>query len=406
MVRAIAIPAWRGLTRRPLQTGLLLFALTLALAGTMTLMAVLSGIEVQMRRDLARVGLDVVNIHVSPQVKHLLRSPLRVRDCTRIGAEFGGAIAPFRVQTGMARNDAPTADRSAPILLLSTTPEWEAVVPLEFREGRFFRRGEEEVCVLDEWVASSLFGPEGTAVGRAVHVQTFGGRRSLQVVGVMRDPFEVRKRFDELDVTGSARSRMLRMMEFKSIYLPGTFENPGLSVHGAVLKVRASDDPVEVARQITGRLLPDESLWVWARAWWVGHVLDAASLGLHLADAIWLIVLVVTGIMIMTVSLVAVRERYREIAIRRTEGAGRMQLALQLLTENLLLSCVAGGLAVGLARLAGEALRRRYISWPPAYLASDLLLALVCGFLLGGLATLLPALRAARIDPVAVFRDF
>jgi ABC-type antimicrobial peptide transport system permease subunit len=83
-----------------------------------------------------------------------------------------------------------------------------------------------------------------------------------------------------------------------------------------------------------------------------------------------------------------------------------MQLALQLLTENLLLSFVAGGLAVGLARLAGEALRRRYISWPPAYLASDLLLALVCGFLLGGLATLLPALRAARIDPVAVFRDF
>src|SRR5262245_49613063 len=92
---AVLIFAFRGLTRRRMQTVLLLFALSIALAGTMTIMAVLSGIKEQMRRDLEQVGLDVINVHVSPSMKNMMLSPLKFADCDWMREVTGGTVAPF-----------------------------------------------------------------------------------------------------------------------------------------------------------------------------------------------------------------------------------------------------------------------------------------------------------------------
>ena len=62
--------------------------------------------------------------------------------------------------------------------------------------------------MLDEWVAKKLF-PNGRATDQTIRMRRLGKPQKLEVVGVMKDPFEIRKKFDELDVTGSARSRIL-----------------------------------------------------------------------------------------------------------------------------------------------------------------------------------------------------
>jgi len=393
----------RGLTRRPLQTSLLLFALSIALAATMTIMAVLAGIKEQMRRDLEQVGLDVINVHVSPNLKNLIASPLKFADCDWMCELTGGLVAPFHATMGLAETDG--ASESAQTLLLATTADWGRIVPLRMIEGRFFAPDEQGVGVLDEWVAKKLF-PDSSAIGRVVNVKRLGLPQTVRVVGVMKDPFEIRKKFEELDVTGSARSRILRMMEFKSIYVPGSFTRPDQTIHGAVIKVPAGRDPIALQKPLNERLGDRSgSVWVWARKQWIGHVLEAADFGTQIANIIWIIVLIVTGVMILTVSLVAIRERYREIAIRRTEGARRAQVVGQLLAENVLLSVTAGVVALVLSRWTGLVLEARYISWPPAFLLSDLALALGLGVLLGALATVLPALRAASLDPVEVLRE-
>src|SRR5207244_328125 len=126
-------------------------------------------------------------------------------------------------------------------------------VPLQLIAGRFFEPDETEVCVLDEWVAKKLFS-ESAAIGRSVRVRRLGIPQTFRVVGVMKDPFEIRKRFDELDVTGSARSRILRMMEFKSIYVPGGFSRPDQVIHGAVVRVPAGRDPIRLASVLREQL--------------------------------------------------------------------------------------------------------------------------------------------------------
>src|SRR5262249_34693454 len=152
------------------------------------------------------------------------------------------------------------------------------------------------------------------------------------------------------------------------IYAPGSFTSPDQPIHGTVIKVPAGTKPRQFEEPLTERL-GDRlgEVWVWSRQQWIGNVIEAADFGTQIANIVWIIVLIVTGIMITTVSLVAIRERYREIAIRRTEGARRAQIVGQLLLENLLLTDLAGTVALGLARLAGAVLHARYISWPPAF---------------------------------------
>jgi putative ABC transport system permease protein len=133
-------------------------------------------------------------------------------------------------------------------------------------------------------------------------------------------------------------------------------------------------------------------------------VMRGADLTTQVAGMIWVIVLFVTGVMILTISLVAIRERYRELAIRRTEGARRLQIVFQLLLENVLLSITGGTLAVLLAQQTGHLLESRYLSWPPVFLPNEMALALGLGIAIGALATVIPAWRAASLDPVEVLR--
>ena len=59
----------------------------------------------------------------------------------------------------------------------------------------------------------------------------------FQVVGVIRDPFKIREQFEEWDFTGAARSHLLRLMEYKNIYIPREAMGASEVMLGAVVKV-------------------------------------------------------------------------------------------------------------------------------------------------------------------------
>ncbi|MFT6618659.1 MAG: ABC transporter permease [Verrucomicrobiia bacterium] len=400
-LRTVLVFASRGLLRRPLQTTLILFVLTISLAGTMTIMAVLSGVKAQMYNDLQRVGLDVVNVQMVPDLQNLLMSPLMMEDTKWMQeAAGGGQLAPFRVD--MAVGADLETERSGEFLLLTTTHEWGGIAPLELAEGRFLNPGEKDACVLDEQVAEKIF-PDRPAVGNLLFASVEGRIQVFEIVGVLKDPFAIRKKFDELDFAGAARSTINRMLEFKSVYITGDFTEPHEPIHGAVLKVEPGEDSriaaKNIMRQTRKRGLPTVA---WARRDWVNNVLKGADLTTQVASLLWIIVLFVTGVMIMTISLVAIRERYRELAIRRTEGAIRLHIVGQLLLENMLLSALAGVIAVVLAHWMGGLLEARYLSWAPTFIRSEMALALGLGIGIGALATVIPAYRAASLDPVEV----
>jgi putative ABC transport system permease protein len=128
---------------------------------------------------------------------------------------------------------------------------------------------------------------------------------------------------------------------------------------------------------------------------------DAVNLAMFLAC------LTMGAVVIANLGLLNVLTRGREIAIRRVEGATRAAVAAQFLVEGLLLTAVGSG--VGL--LLGMALARLRVSLEPVsgftwvFPWREAAWASVVSLLVGVLATLLPALRASRLDPVEGLAD-
>ncbi len=113
--------------------------------------------------------------------------------------------------------------------------------------------------------------------------------------------------------------------------------------------------------------------------------------------------LVVGGIGIMNIMLVSVRERTREIGIRKAIGARGRDILAQFLVEALTLSLLGGliGIAVG---LGVSALIGQIAGWGFVFDPSTLVAAVLFSLLVGVVFGVWPARQAARLDPISALR--
>ena len=115
--------------------------------------------------------------------------------------------------------------------------------------------------------------------------------------------------------------------------------------------------------------------------------------------------LLVGGIGIMNIMLASISERVREIGIRKSVGATTSDIFIQILVESVVIA-VIGGVA-GLATSFG--LVHMLSSFSPTDNApiitlSSMLFAFGSSVLIGILAGLFPAVKAARLDPIQALR--
>ncbi len=120
--------------------------------------------------------------------------------------------------------------------------------------------------------------------------------------------------------------------------------------------------------------------------------------------AIASISLVVGGIGIMNIMLVSVRERTREIGVRRAVGATQSDILWQFLLEAVVISSIGGGVGLGIGA-AITALVQRYAPDVPIALSPWIaIVAVGSSFVVGVLSGVVPARRAAQLDPVDALR--
>jgi putative ABC transport system permease protein len=181
----------------------------------------------------------------------------------------------------------------------------------------------------------------------------------------------------------------------------------GTERHASMLYVRASPEHVREASALLGATAdpqnpedtqvsrPSDALQARADA---QGTLTSVFLGLGA------VALLVGGVGIANVMVISVLERRPEIGLRRALGARGVHIAVQFLGESVLLSAFGGLAGIGLG--AGvTAIYAQTQSWsvvvPVAAVAGGVSIAIV----LGAVAGLYPAVRAARLAPAAALRS-
>ena len=114
------------------------------------------------------------------------------------------------------------------------------------------------------------------------------------------------------------------------------------------------------------------------------------------------IALVVGGIVIMNIMLVSVTERTKEIGIRKSLGARQKDILKQFLIEAITMAAIGGAIGVLLAWIIGRIMTA--IFFPTFLSIGAILFTIVVSGTIGILAGIIPAWKAARLDPIEALR--
>lgn len=113
--------------------------------------------------------------------------------------------------------------------------------------------------------------------------------------------------------------------------------------------------------------------------------------------------LLVGGIGVMNIMLVSVTERTREIGIRKALGATRGKILLQFLIEAMMLTALGGIIGIGLG-VGGAYIVSIFAKWPPLVSWQVVVGGVLFSMILGIIFGLIPANKAAKLDPIDALR--
>jgi len=402
--------ALSGVLQRPLRSLLTVLTASIAIASVVASMAILKGGRRRIREDLSKLGLDIIVVqNIMPSFGPVLKSKLltmshaeQVRDELRGDAE---AVAPA-VYRRYSVSSSP-GDNWTTTTVIGTTAEFGGMLNLKLKGGRFL--GEENVlrqhpvCVMDLAIKNEIFGNED-AVGKEVEMVRGKSRLRLEVIGVLEDPYKLRKPRGQLDTVAMSRNIFASRLEFKNIYVPlGLVWKEGDNIGTILVKTRNADR-VEAAMAKLDRLFPPEEQYiaVLSQKEWILETFRSVYDFTGYGNIIWIIMVAVAAVMIKTISLLSVRERYREIAIRRTEGATKGAIGLQFGLEGISLCATGGLMGIGLGIVMAKVVEATILRWEVAFSLSAILIAAGLSVVVGIVSSILPAKHAASLDPIEV----
>lgn len=362
------------------------------------LISIATGVKADVSREVNDFGVNLLFVLPGHFEENSMFNPgllgisyLEEQDVARVKAVPGvRQVVPLCFVGGGLQHEGATAPTS---IVVASEPEWWQIRNSAFLEGRPLERSDDAkaVCVLGELTKVKLFG-DGPAVGKQV---VYNGN-PYEVVGVTK------KRTDS--------SALLSQGSFENFaYVPFQYvrrNQPEAQINRILIQTVPDRDPKSLVKAVEaalGERLRKENFTVFTQEELLKFVFSLMSILTWLLTGLTSIALFVGGVGIMTVMLMSVNERTREIGIRKAFGARRRDIFFQFLTEALLLAVVGGLAGLALSAVACWGLAE-WTPIKPQITSGIVALAMGMSALVGGVFGLVPAMRAANREPVASLR--
>ncbi|MBI4684046.1 MAG: ABC transporter permease [Nitrospirae bacterium] len=259
--------------------------------------------------------------------------------------------------------------------------------------------------------------------GRFISESDVDSKRKIAVLGrtVKRDLFGDKNALGALVSVGDSKYRVIGVMEKKGVTLGIDFDDivfiPTTSAQelfdtdrlfNITIKVKSAKEIKDAIKEIKQILIKrhagKEDFTVMSQDEMLGVMKKVLNIMTAVLSGIAAISLIVGGIGIMNIMLVSVRERTREIGVRKALGAKNRDILLQFLIESMTLSIIGGTGGIIFAGIASFVIPY-FVEFLPTHLALwSIILAFVFSAAVGIFFGVYPARKASLYDPITALR--